>query len=202
MCQPDSPFFLSVNAHGKPGSTWFKSQPLGVNKVYSIMKDMKIGSGLQTDKNLTNYSARNHLVQKLCDSGVPPNKIVQVTGHKNVNSLNNYKKENPHSKVNKENFPVQNQANETSSFSPSRKYRRIKLFPDSDRQLKSRSLQSFWKIRPLETSALSTDSESSERETVPRFMIPQRRQSHHFNRRVAGRSQQRGNCSLYMQQSL
>ncbi|KAJ8301054.1 LOW QUALITY PROTEIN: hypothetical protein KUTeg_022573, partial [Tegillarca granosa] len=94
MCQPDSPFFLSVNAHGKPGSKQFKSQPFGMNNVYSIMKDMKIAA---TDKNLTNYSARKHLVQKLC---VPPNQNVQVTGHKNVSSLNNYSKMNENQQQN------------------------------------------------------------------------------------------------------
>ena len=30
------------------------------------------------------------LVQKLVDNNIPPNEIVQITGHKNVNSLNNY----------------------------------------------------------------------------------------------------------------
>ena len=30
------------------------------------------------------------MVQKLTDAGVQPNQIIQVTGHKNVNSLNNY----------------------------------------------------------------------------------------------------------------
>ena len=30
------------------------------------------------------------MMQKLNDAGVPPNQIIQVTGHKNVNSLNNY----------------------------------------------------------------------------------------------------------------
>lgn len=33
---------------------------------------------------------RKHLVQKLTDEGLPPNQIMQITGHKNVNSLNNY----------------------------------------------------------------------------------------------------------------
>ena len=30
------------------------------------------------------------MVQKLVDNDVPPNEIIQITGHKNVNSLNNY----------------------------------------------------------------------------------------------------------------
>ena len=38
----------------------------------------------------TNHSGRKTLVQKLQDSGVPPNQIIQITGHKNVQSVNNY----------------------------------------------------------------------------------------------------------------
>ena len=30
------------------------------------------------------------MVQKLVDNDIPPNEIIQITGHKNVNSLNNY----------------------------------------------------------------------------------------------------------------
>ena len=30
------------------------------------------------------------MVQKLNDAGVPPNQIIQLTAHKNINSLNNY----------------------------------------------------------------------------------------------------------------
>ena len=30
------------------------------------------------------------LVQKLQESGVPPNQIIQITGHKNLQSVNNY----------------------------------------------------------------------------------------------------------------
>ena len=47
-------------------------------------------SGLKTDKKLVNHSTRKHLVQKLVDNDIPPNEIIQITGHKNVNSLNNY----------------------------------------------------------------------------------------------------------------
>ena len=40
------------------------------------------------------FSARKRLIQKLNDEGVPPNQIIQISGHKNVNSLNNYSKIN------------------------------------------------------------------------------------------------------------
>ena len=39
----------------------------------------------------TNHSGRKTLVQKLQDNNVPPNQIVQVTGHKNLRSVNYYK---------------------------------------------------------------------------------------------------------------
>ena len=51
-----------------------------------MLKNMIRDSGLETDKKLVNHSTRKHLVQ----NDIPPNEIIQITGHKNVNSLNNY----------------------------------------------------------------------------------------------------------------
>jgi len=31
MCQDDSPFYLSINHKHKPGSHWYKKQPLGIH---------------------------------------------------------------------------------------------------------------------------------------------------------------------------
>ena len=42
------------------------------------------------NKRLTNHSAHKHLVQKLNDNEIPPTQIMQITGHRNVNSVNNY----------------------------------------------------------------------------------------------------------------
>ena len=63
---------------------WFKAQ---VNKLSNIMKDMTQAAGISGK---TNHSGRKTLVQKLQDSGVPPNQIIQITGHKNLQSVNNY----------------------------------------------------------------------------------------------------------------
>ena len=38
----------------------------------------------------TYHSGRKTLVQKLHDNNVPPNQIVQITDHKNLQSINNY----------------------------------------------------------------------------------------------------------------
>ena len=46
MLKPDPPFYLAVNyfkTEGElksEGSKWFKSQPMGVNKLNSLMKEM------------------------------------------------------------------------------------------------------------------------------------------------------------------
>ena len=91
MMTDESPFYLAVNNENpKPGQMWFKCSPLGVNSLRSMLKNMIRGSGLETDKKLVNHSTRKHLVQKLVDNDIPPNEIIQITGHKNVNSLNNY----------------------------------------------------------------------------------------------------------------
>jgi len=54
-----------------------------------MLKNIIRDSGLETDNKLVNHSTRKHLVQKLVDNDVPPNEIIQITGHSNVNSLNN-----------------------------------------------------------------------------------------------------------------
>ena len=92
MLKPDSTFYLAVNyfkSEGElklEGSKWFKSQPTGVNKLNSLMKEMTETAGISVK---TNHSGGETLVQKLQDNDVPPNQIVQITGHKNLQSINN-----------------------------------------------------------------------------------------------------------------
>ena len=87
---PDSPFYLAINHTIKAVNTkpWFKSTPMGVNKIKSLMKTMAEKAGFDA-KNLTNHSGRKRMIQKLNDEGVPPTHM-QISGHKNVQSLNNY----------------------------------------------------------------------------------------------------------------
>ena len=87
MLEPDSSFYLSVNyfkteTHASvEDKNWFKAQPVGVNKLNNIMKDMTQAAGISGK---TNHSGRKTLVPKLQDSGVPPKQIIQITGHKNL----------------------------------------------------------------------------------------------------------------------
>ena len=52
---------------------------MGVNKLNSILKDMCDAGGIPPK---TNHAWRKTLVQKLQDNDVPPNQIIQITGHK------------------------------------------------------------------------------------------------------------------------
>ena len=54
------------------------------------MKDCALAAGIGVNKRITNHSARKTLVQTLQDHNVRPTQIVQVTGHKNLQSVNNY----------------------------------------------------------------------------------------------------------------
>ena len=89
---PDDPFYLATNTTGQPrmGEAWFKRQPVGKNKLGGLMKNMCSRANLSTDKKITNHSARKHMIQTLSSQGVPPNQIMQISGHKNITSLNSY----------------------------------------------------------------------------------------------------------------
>lgn len=52
---------------------------------------MSKNAGLPDNKRITNTSVRKTLVQRMTDSNVPDILQVYVTGHKNIQSLNNYR---------------------------------------------------------------------------------------------------------------
>ena len=62
---------------------------MGVNKLNNLMKNMATRAGLDCQR-LTNHSVRKRMIQKLNDSDVPPTHFMQLSGHKNIQSINNY----------------------------------------------------------------------------------------------------------------
>ena len=52
------------------------------------MKRMAAIRGIE--KKLTNHIERKHLEQKLSENNVPANQIIQITGHRNIQLINNY----------------------------------------------------------------------------------------------------------------
>ena len=53
------------------------------------MKTMAEKAGLE-NSHLTNHSARKRMIQTLNDKDIPLSHIMQFSGHKNVQSINNY----------------------------------------------------------------------------------------------------------------
>ena len=65
-----------------------KKQPLGENSLRTMMKNMANAISLPGKK--TNHSVRKTMCTNLLHAGIAPTNIVQLSGHKNVASLNNY----------------------------------------------------------------------------------------------------------------
>ena len=61
---------------------------MGQNKLNCLIKTMAEKDGLSS-KRLTNHSAHKRMIQKLNDNDIPPSHITQLSGHRNVQSINN-----------------------------------------------------------------------------------------------------------------
>ena len=88
MLLPDAPFFISPITSPINDEIWYKNLPMGINKLASIMKTMANKAGLKG--RFTNHSVRKTMCSNLLHSGVHPNDVAQLSGHKNVASLNSY----------------------------------------------------------------------------------------------------------------
>ena len=83
----DSPFYLAYIC--KPKTTvWYKASPLGINSLGNFMKDMAAKASLEGRH--TNHSARRTMITKLRHENINPLDIAQLSGHKNLKSLDSY----------------------------------------------------------------------------------------------------------------
>ncbi|XP_053374279.1 uncharacterized protein LOC128546900 [Mercenaria mercenaria] len=62
---------------------------MGANTLGKLVKHAAEYCGIN-NKRLTNHSVTQICVSTLSKSGIPPNKIMQVTGHKNISSIAAY----------------------------------------------------------------------------------------------------------------
>lgn len=90
FCSNDDPFYLSVNTRYTNDSCglWFKRSPMGHDKISQFMPRMAKAAGLTGRK--TNHSVRRTMCTQLFQAGVAPNMIAQLSGHKNIQSINSY----------------------------------------------------------------------------------------------------------------
>ena len=84
----ESPFYIALNNVKERNETKHRR---GLRK--QLLDRTNYTGWWQTDltnkENITNHSARKTMIQKLNDNDVPPNHIMQISGHKNVQSINN-----------------------------------------------------------------------------------------------------------------
>ena len=90
MNSSDSPFYLAINHRRKPNdNTWYMKAPLGKNEIGNLLKKAAERAGLQG--NITNHSVRKTCISRLMDAEVPVNYVAQLSGHRNLKSLDSYK---------------------------------------------------------------------------------------------------------------
>lgn len=87
---PEARFYLQVNRSKKlkDPSIWYKDQPLGKNSIGDIAKTMGKRGELSGRK--TNHGGRRTALTTLVHANIPPNHIMQLSGHKHVTSINSY----------------------------------------------------------------------------------------------------------------
>ena len=86
------PFYLSIKYNrGSSDEIWYKVQPMGANKINSMMKNIISETTLESsEKRFSNHSARKTLVSKMKKANLERSSIAKVTGHRNIQSLDDY----------------------------------------------------------------------------------------------------------------
>ena len=90
---PESPLYLAVNHQTwRQSQVWCKSSPVGKNEIGKFMSTAAKNAGLAAQhKKISNHSVRKTSTSRLLDAGVPENFVMQLSGHKNLQSLSSYK---------------------------------------------------------------------------------------------------------------
>lgn len=84
---PECKFYLALIPNPRT-DIWFKNAPMGINKLGDLMKNMALKGELTSRK--VNHSGRKTCVTTLLHADVHPTLIQQLTGHKNLESINHY----------------------------------------------------------------------------------------------------------------
>ena len=93
MLEPDARFYLAINHRRTPNDkVWYLDRPLGKNKIGKFRKDAFAAAKLDdtNKKKVSNHSVRKTSVGRLLEADVQPNFVAQLSGHKNLKSLDSY----------------------------------------------------------------------------------------------------------------
>ena len=90
MKKPDSPLYLAVKHQRKPDDDlWYMRCPLGKNEIGKFLSTAAKNASLQG--RVTNHSVRKTCISRLLDANVSNNFVAQLSGHRNLKSLDAYK---------------------------------------------------------------------------------------------------------------
>ena len=70
-------------------AVWYKKSPLGKNEIGKLLTKAAQNAGFPG--RVTNHSVRKTCISRLLDSDVPENYVAQLSGHRNLKSLDSYK---------------------------------------------------------------------------------------------------------------
>ena len=90
----DCPFFLTVVPSDKISSAaWYYNRPLGKNKLGEFLSHTQsiLGNSATSRSKISNHSARKTSITTLLNNDIHPLHVMQLSGHKNIESLNHYK---------------------------------------------------------------------------------------------------------------
>ena len=93
MLQPDALFYLAINHRLKPNDkVWYLDRPLGKNEIGKFLKDAFAAAKLDdtNKKKVSILSVKKTSVGRLLEADVQPNFVAQLSGHKNLKSLDSY----------------------------------------------------------------------------------------------------------------
>ena len=93
MLEQDAPFYLAINHQRKPNDkVWYLDRPLGKNEIGKFLKDAFAAAKLDdtNKKKISNHSVRKTTVGRLLEADVLANYVAQLSGHKNLKSLDSY----------------------------------------------------------------------------------------------------------------
>ena len=82
--------WTTKSKNGPTRDIWYKSGPLGKNKIATLLPDACKLTGIEKRNN---HGERATAVIRLRKGGLPDDKIIQITGHKSIHSLSSYDNE-------------------------------------------------------------------------------------------------------------
>ena len=86
----EAPFFLAINHQRKTDSpVWYRRAPLGKNEIGKFISKAARNAGIEG--NITNHSDRKTCISRLMDGDIPTNYVAQLSGHKNLKSVDSFK---------------------------------------------------------------------------------------------------------------